>query len=264
MISNLNKDMHRLCLLSGLSYATNRPCPLSIVHPPSSDTIHVAGRFHSILTYDRRTFPKIECTNHTSANLCSLALSSSLGANDLIACGEYKSKGSLEIYRLPQSSIARAPVSMVINRLTASSSKLLSVASHGTRIVYSDGDGMLKWVEKDGTTNVRRWNVNQFVERKSHRGVFGSPEQDDGNVIRKILPLHEGSRSELAIWDGERIGIVGYGSKPRLGPWREEQDLDDRGKEEREMEDLYSERMRMALERQGDEVRFTRSFGLGI
>ena len=262
---NLGYDFHRL--LSGdqpmLSDLMNHPCPLSILHPPSSNVVHVAGRFPSILTYDRRTFPKIESTIHSSASLCSLAFSPSHDVNDLVACGEYKSKGSLEIYRIPHSLESQAPVSNIINRTSASSSKLLSVATHGTRLVFSDGDGMLKWVEKDGRTLVRRWNINQFSGRASPRGVFGGVGDGDEDVARKILPLHEESRSELAIWTGEKIGIVGFGKKQRFSPWQEE-DQGDEGKEQREMEGLYREEMRRALERQADEVQFTRYLGLGI
>jgi len=239
------------------------PCLLSILHLPSSNALHVAGRCPSILSYDRRTFPKLASTTHSSANLCCLTSSSSHEGNELVACGEYKSKGSLEIYRLPNSSESRAPVAKTINRTSASSSKLLSVAAHGTRLVFGDGDGMLKWVENDGSTLVRRWNINRSYERDSHRGVFGGIDDGEDNVARKILPLHGDSRSELAIWTGEKIGIVGFGKKPRFGPWRDE-DVDDDGREEREMEGLYGERMRRALERQADEVRFTRYLGFGI
>src|ERR1035438_8772484 len=36
------------------------------------------------------------------------------------------------------------------NRQTSSNSKLLSVSNHGTRIVFSDGGGNIKWVEGNG------------------------------------------------------------------------------------------------------------------
>lgn len=239
------------------------PCPLSILHLPSSNALHVAGRCPSILSYDRRTFPKLASTTHSSANLCCLTSSPSHEGNELIACGEYKSKGSLEIYRIPNSSEPRAPIAKTINRTSASSSKLLSVAAHGTRLVFSDGDGMLKWVENDGNTLVRRWNINSLHERGSHRGVFGGIDDGEENVARKILPLNGDSRSELAIWTGEKIGIVGFGKRARFGPWGDEE-WDEEGREEREMEGLYGERMRRALERQADEVRFTRYLGFAF
>ena len=262
--TNSKSEFHRL--ISGdhpiLVNSTHNACALSIIHPPLSNSIHIAGRFPSILSYDRRSFPKIESTIHSSASLCSLALSPSFETNDLVACGEYKSKGSLEIYSIPHNSETLTPVSNVINRTSASRSKLLSVATHGTRLVYSDGDGMLKWVEKDGSTLVRRWNINHYHEREAPRGLFGGVRGDDDDVARKILPLHEGSQSELAIWTGERIGIVGFRKNPRFGPSQDKEDQDEEGREEREMEGLYGDRMRIALERQADEVRFTRFLGL--
>lgn len=259
---NPKNEFHRL--LSGdhpmLPSLSNNPCPLSIVHLSSSNSIHVAGRFPSILSYDRRTFPKIKSTIHSSASLCGLTSSPSIDTNDIVACGEYKSKGSLEIYGIPRTAESLSPVSSVINRTSASRSKLLSVATHGTRLVFSDGDGMLKWVEKDGSTLVRKWNINQFSQHDSVMGVFGGVSDDDSGVARKILPLHEESQSELAIWTGEKIGIVGFRKNPRFGPWRE----DDESMKEKELEGLYGERMRMALERQADEVRFTRWLGLDV
>lgn len=238
------------------------PYPLSILHLPSSNALHVAGRCPSIFSYDRRTFPKLASTTHSSASLCCLTSSPSHESNEFIACGEYKSKGSLEIYRIPNSSDSRAPAAKTINRTSASSSKLLSVAAHGTRLVFSDANGMLKWVENDGSTLVRRWNINRLHQSASHRGVFGGIDDGEDNVARKILPLHAGSRSELAIWTGEKIGIVGFRKNPRFGPWQD-QDQDNEGREERELEGLYGERMRRALERQADEVRFTRYLGFG-
>jgi hypothetical protein len=170
-----------------------QPGPLSILHMPSSagewdgnGDIYVAGRFPSILEYDRRIFPKLSGTIHSGARLCSLAslpypfasLEKDLArrgelsveqlleaktrpGKTLIACGEYNSKGSLEMYGLSASrtissdSAAGSLHNAVMkNRQTSSSSKLLSVASHGTRIVVSDGGGNLRWLERDGFTEV--------------------------------------------------------------------------------------------------------------
>lgn len=57
-----------------------QPGPLSILHLPSngndwngSGEIYVAGRFPSILAYDRRFFPKLRGTIHSGARLCSMA-----------------------------------------------------------------------------------------------------------------------------------------------------------------------------------------------
>lgn len=236
--------------------------PLSVVHLDSSQTIHVAGRFPSILTYDRRSFPKVRSTIHSGARLSSLISKSSLGTDVLTACGEYNGKGSLEIYKSPASEGFSPQVSSYQNRTSAASSKLLSVAFHGTRIVFCDGDGMLKWVEKDGSTPVRRWNINSSLERRAPRGLFGRPsEAGESEVARKIMPLNESSKSELAIWTGEKIGIVGFRKKPRFGPrGAKEEDEDVRSR--KEVAEVYEGRMRRALERQADEVRFLRGLGL--
>lgn len=58
----------------------HHPGPLSILHLPSSGSewdgngdIYVAGRFPSILNYDRRYFPRLRGTIHSGARLCSMA-----------------------------------------------------------------------------------------------------------------------------------------------------------------------------------------------
>ena len=259
---NGSTDFHRL--LSGdpaeLAAPLAHICPLSILHLPFSDSIKVAGRFPVILTYERRMFPKLSGTSYSGAKISSLACFSSSERNDLVACGEYNGKGSLELYATRHSSEYRfARETSFFNRTSASSSKLLSVATHGRCIVFSDGDGMLKWVERDGRTSVRRWNINTCGERERARGIFAAPsEAVSGHVARKIMPLHDGPRSELAVWTGEKIGIVGFRKHPRFGPWQDEME-DEQGKEEREMQ----ERMRRALERQANEARIVRSLGLG-
>jgi len=220
----------------------------------------------------------------------------------LVAAGEYNGKGSLELYGLhPPASFSSssddhhdhhvsapsaphddAP-STLKNRVSASSSKLLSIAPHGTRIVFADGDGALKWVERDGLTSVRGWNINGSGYRRRGRvgpgrvgGLFGASSGDGGgggDVARKILTTGAsagslegvsgaGGREELLIWTGERVGMLRYGEKSDLGFSAEE--LEERldglvGREER----IYGMTMRRALERQADEVRFVRGLGLG-
>ena len=259
-------DFHRLFSNESATHAPLIQSPLSIVHLHSSQTIHVAGRFPSILTFDRRTFPRLHSTIHSGAHLSSLTSTSSSEANTLIACGEYKGKGSLELYHHPASESASSPTSSYQNRTSAASSKILSVASHGNRIVFCDGDGMLKWVENDGSTLVRRWNLNSFSQHETPRGLFGGPSEAAGesDVARKILPMNESSKSELAVWTGEKIGIVGFRKKPRFGPWDEEvEEEDEDARSRKESEGVYEGRMRRALERQADEVRFVRGLGFG-
>jgi hypothetical protein len=265
------------------SYAQLEPAPLSILHQ-TDNSIMVAGRFPSILNYDRRYFPRLEYAIHSSARLSALAYlpfsprgikystSTGEGRGTLISCGEYNGRGSLELYSVPHSisSMAAAPLSNNIaglsdtwdsdnttttpsdlsstpnsnldqpsiysykNRQSISSAKLLSVATQGTRIVFSDANGSLKWMERDGKTVARRWNINSY--QASFAGAEGG---DDGfestafsnpfststsravhrfeagihgeEVVRKIIPTGAGEADDLLVWTGERVGLVGLG-----------------------------------------------------
>lgn len=291
-------------------YAHLNSGPLSILHMPSSGDewdgngeIYVAGRFPSILNYDRRYFPKLRGSIHSGARLCcmsslpypfasmekDLARRGELSIQQvedaktrpgktLIACGEYNSKGSLEMYGLSPtpflSTISSNPSagslqnSVMKNRQTSSNSKLLSVSSHGTRIVVSDGGGNLKWLERDGFTEARRWNISHdSVEAPS--GIFGN--EDSGDIVIKLANTHNGrtertvNEDDLVMWTGEKIGILSFSSKPGFSA----EEFEERGpqtpeeaqKESDERE--YSQKMRMALESNADEVRFMRGLGLG-
>jgi hypothetical protein len=285
----------------------SQPGPLSILHLPqpgneslASQDIYVAGRFSNILHYDRRKFPSIMGSIHSGARLCSLAslphpfspLNSELrrkgllsleqverskmdtGGSTLIACGEYNTKGSLEMYGLSRPSAANPSVpgglqdSAFKNRQTSSPSKLLSVVNHGTRIAFSDGSGCVNWFERDGFTEVRRWRIGHS-ERPQATSLFASmPGSDD--MARKLIPTRVGPGSErvnandLLFWTGEKLGLVSFQSKPGLSA----EDYEDRtvsaeaAEQDRE-ERAYAEKMRQALERQADDVRFVRNLGLG-
>lgn len=240
-----------------------QPGPLSVLHP-AQNTILVAGRFPSILSYDRR-FLRLQGAVHSGGGLCSLAtIPARRQCQKVVACGEYKGRGSLELYDLGPEGLATT----YRNRQSAASSKLLSVASHGTRIVYADAGGMVKWVERDVRTEVRRWNINAYLaESRSHSrsqveegGIFAS-STGENEVVRKILPTG-GTFIEDAVlvWTGERIGCLSLGSGDE-----DEEDIvpgnqveDERLRKERE----YSTTMRRALERQADEVRRMGGFGL--
>ncbi len=276
----------------------NQPGPLSIAHVPSSTGrtsdsdghICVAGRFPSILTYNRRMFPRLSSTIHSGSRLASLTSlpypllcptdntpSHPQTMHTLIACGEYNGKGSLELFPFsttsqrsppihPTSLSFKTPAEPAVpykNRTSASSSKLLSVIPHGTRIVFSDSDGGLKWVERDGHTLVRRWNLNAYnastvsAPDPAASQMFAS--HDGGSVARKILPLGswEEPKGELAVWTGERIGILGFRPKPRF-EWEWDQ-AEVVGTEETEFRTM----MRRALERDADNARIVRGLGLG-
>ena len=269
-------DFHRLS--SGdtpqIDYATLfHPSPLSILHVnPSS--IYVAGRFPSILAYDRRYFPKLTSTIHSGARLCSIASLPTPENPTLVAAGEYNGKGSLEFYPLDSASNASSNDMIpepTRNRTSASRSKLLSLTPHGTRLLFSDSDGKLKWVERDGSTLVRQWNINTFdtsvSDSESARSGIFRADPNEGDVARKLLPVGAGAKSEVCIWTGEKIGLLGFRDKPRFSFGVDEKDWtclpdgssDGESSDERD----YGRMMRMALSRQADEVRFVRGLGLG-
>ncbi|KAI0533815.1 hypothetical protein GGR58DRAFT_516615 [Xylaria digitata] len=263
-----------------------------------SDDIFVAGRFTSVLHYDRRKFPSIKGSLHSGGRLCSLTSlpypfssidsdlrrrlelteeqvtksKSTAGGRTLIVCGEYNTKGSLEIYGLSSKfedgeSIRISYNSTTKNRQTASSSKLLSVINHGNRIVFSDGQGYLKWMERDGFTEVRRHKIGK-VEKATHRSLFGAmPGSDD--IARKLLSTRTNAAQnscnddDILFWTGETLGLVSFTSKSGFSPG----DFVENTKTPEEVaaeeeERVYSERIRLALERQADEVRFVQNLGM--
>ncbi|EAW06941.1 uncharacterized protein ACLA_086400 [Aspergillus clavatus NRRL 1] len=235
-----------------------QPGPLSLLHPPAPhvNTILLAGRFPSILQYDRRFFPRLQSTVHSGGRLCGLASipaphfpvfsgTTYPQSHKVVACGEYKGRGSLELYDLTpspsDSDNGPSGLSSKLNRVyqnrqSAARSKVLSVESHGTRIVYSDAEGNIKWVERDGRVDVRRFNLNTYQQhtrlQKNSQPHTGLPdgvnrnEEDDddepsglwgngsrsqiGNeVARKILPTGGNlTGDELLVWTGERIGRI--------------------------------------------------------
>ncbi|PSR87436.1 hypothetical protein BD289DRAFT_367123 [Coniella lustricola] len=282
------------------------PSPLSILHMrrPGADTdttdeIAVAGRFPSILIYDRRMFPSIKGSIHSGARLSSLsstpgpfsALDSELrrdgqlsleqietskrtpaGGRTLLAFGEYKTKGSLEMYGLqtsvsqPASGAGGLSHSVFKNRQSSSDSKILFGTTQGTRLVFSDGSGLIKWFERDGCTEVRRQRVGH-CEPVQGPSIFASmPGADD--IARKLLPTQEHTgasvnSNDLLFWTGENIGLISFTSSDTFGP----QDFEEEAKSAAELlrereERVHSENMRRALQRQADEVRFVRDLGL--
>lgn len=287
-------------------YAQIEPGPLSIVHQ-GQDNIFISGRFPSILSYDRRYFPRLQYVIHSGARLSALATIpyAPCRATDntafeatLLACGEYNGIGSLELYSLPHvkqsvgdvSSISRPQNDFSVteteslpteacqalggdstepfsykNRQAASRAKLLSVAAQGTRIVFSDAEGGLKWVERDGYGLVRRWNVNNFEMQGNGAGIEGD------QVVRKIIPIappdsERGARGDgdLVVWTGEKVGVITT-QRPRnevdemTNAFQEtlggDNDDDEKAEE-------YARAMRRALERQADERRWMSRFNM--
>ena len=251
-------------------FASIEPLPLSIAH--LSDDIHVGGRFPSILTYDRRFFPHRMTSLYSGARISALATTSSQhdAKQTLVAAGEYKGKGSLELYPLSDGLASQPPLSAapMKNRASASRSKLLSVIPHGTRLLFSDLDGQMKWVERDGSTLVRRWNINNwsvYSSAEARVSVFNAGA-DEGDVARKLLAVDDGEKSDVLVWTGEKVGVMGYGTKSRITSEAIEDDRESsslNGALGETDERTYGRMMRRALERQADEVRFVRGLGLG-
>lgn len=250
-------------------FASIEPLPLSIAH--LSDDIHVGGRLPSILTYDRRFFPHKMTSLYSGARISALTMVSSLNdaEHTLVAAGEYNGKGSLELYPLSSGSVSQASLSALPmkNRASASSSKLLSVIPHGTRLLFSDLGGQVKWVERDGSTLVRHWNINNwsiYSSAEARTSIFNEGA-DEGDVARKLLAVDQGEKSDVLVWTGEKVGVMGYGTPNRHASHAKENgsgSTDLEGNLEDDEKD-YGRMMRRALERQANDVRFVRGLGLG-
>lgn len=279
----------------------SQPTPNSILHLPYSgsdelvsDDIYVSGRFSNILHYDRRKFPAIADSIWSGALINSMAAlpypfstidyevrqqgafsaaqvaeSKAKDGRTLIAGGGYKSKGSLEIYGLSSTSNSGGRTtrqnSLLKNRHTAAASTILSVANHGTKIVFSDGSGLLKWFERDGSTECRRLKIGHS-EAEGRSTLFGSmPAADD--VARKILSTQTNQETarpnndNILFWTGEKLGMVSFTTTPLYTELGFEPE-DPSPPEEMEARRNHSHQMRTALERSADEVRFMGGLGL--
>lgn len=301
----------------------SQPGALSIAHLPSNlgdgnGDIWVSGRFTSLLNFDRRYFPRLRGTVHSGARISSLSIlpqpfipnslrlglpysppsllreARETGGYTLITAGEYKGKGSLELYSLspcPTHAInssdtrtTRNNSACYQNRQTASASKLLSVATHGTRLVFSDGDGNLKWVERDASTPVRQFNINDAAKKAEPAARVqvrinpnpntGDGDGDgDGDIVQRIIPTSShGSRSSsgpgtLALWTGDgKLGLLSFGRSDLFAAdaFHDalEQQVGGEDVDARALEKEYGLEMRRALEMQAREVRWLRGYGL--
>lgn len=309
-------------LIGGLaSHATlPQPGPLSILHEESSNSIWVAGRFTSLLTYDARYFPRLLSTTFSGARIASLSLlphpyiprhlsllsnpnvsvsdhhaAKSASGSTIFAAGEYKGKGSLELY----STQSRAGDDGYRNRQTASASKLLAVARQGGKVVCSDGDGNLRWFERDGSSHIRTFNIQEAataaaaVTTSSSSFGMGRGGEDgglwrnsapgqEGDIVQKMINISAPSPpphtemgttrqdigdEKLLLWTGDgRLGILGFGHKAPIcgedgGEEEEGKSTIERAREDAERQ--YGMAMRRALKRQAEEVRFVRGLGMG-
>lgn len=280
----------------------SQPTPSSIIHLPRpgsedlvSDDIYVSGRFSNILHYDRRKFPLIagsiysgglinsmtalphpfstvdyEVRHQGDLNAAQVAESKLRDGRTLIAGGGYKAKGSLEIYGLSSTRHAEGrnmlQNSCLKNRHTAASSTILYIANHGTKIVFSDGNGHLKWFERDGITECRRVKIGHS-DADGKSTLFGSmPAADD--VARKIMSTrtkhgtNRPNNDNILFWTGEKLGMVSFTTSPLykeddFEPQDAQTSADQRARQE------YADRVRKALEQSADEVRFMGGLGVG-
>ena len=281
----------------------SQPTPISILHLPRpgshslvSDEIYISGRFSNILRYDRRKFPAIMGSIYSGALINSLAalpypfstvdnevrrhaefsaervhqMKANGAGVTVIAGGMYKSKGSLEIYGLGSAAHSAGSTTLqnstMKNRQTAASGSILSVTNHGTKIVFSDAAGLLKWFERDGSTECRRLKIGHS-DAEQPMSLFASmPASDD--LARKIISTQwkqnqdRTNNDNILFWTGDRLGMVSFTSEP-LFTARDIEGEKQVLSEEEQTKHLYSQRMRDALMRQADGVRFARSLGLG-
>jgi hypothetical protein len=153
--------------------------------------------------------------------------------------------------------------------------------------VFSDGDGNLKWVERDASTPVRQFNINDVNGQKgrsaSANNNRGNPVADtaNGDIVQRILPTTSPSllsppsnvstpelgTQNLAVWTGDgKLGMVTFGREDVFDEDTFEDALerqvDGEDADMRAMEKEYSLEMRKALEQQAREVRWLRGYGL--
>ncbi|KAK7540827.1 uncharacterized protein J3D65DRAFT_616631 [Phyllosticta citribraziliensis] len=171
-----------ICDLDLVSLSKSSVCqhkPLSILHLPLpgaaevSNSIWVAGRFPSLLRYDRRYFPKLAGNIYSGGDISSLTYLTNPFVDwdshtycdgtdtTIVAAGGYKGKGSLELYGVNAEcgcTLPRQP--STTNRNYSSIFRILSIATQGARLVGSDGNGNINWWYRDGRTKARTYNIN--------------------------------------------------------------------------------------------------------
>lgn len=132
----------------------------------------------------------------------------------------------------------------------------------------------MKWLERDGFTEARRWNIaHGSVE--APRGIFGTlgdsyMDSGSGDIVIKLANTRNGpdknvNEDDLVLWTGEKIGLLSFSSRPGFTA----DSFENTGKKtpeevRREIEErTYSETMGRALEANANEVRWMRGLGLG-
>ena len=133
----------------------------------------------------------------------------------------------------------------------------------------------MKWVERDGSTFVRKFNINDTAAPGGITNPAGL-EEGWGEIVQKILPTVSSSTSttpdlalqqdNLVIWTGDgRLGLVGFGGeafKEARQNELEEAAMEHEARQLRVKEREYGAEMRRALEHQARELRWLRGYGL--
>ncbi|KAK7523074.1 uncharacterized protein IWZ02DRAFT_377162 [Phyllosticta citriasiana] len=263
--------------------------PLSILHLPLpgaadvSNSIWVAGRFPSLLHYDRRYFPKLAGNIYSGGNLCSLTYLTTpfvywdshtyVDGTDttIVAAGDYKGKGSLELYGVNAESgctLSKQPSST--NRNYSSIFRILSIATQGGRLVGTDGNGNINWWYRDGKTKARTYNINDPLRNGASSSQDHPRETDIAWNIKSSIapgPMATEPRSineeDLIIQtDNGRIGLVSFGEANALEPeWHEAAENAEEIEHHRQ-EKMYGGMMRQALEEHTRELNWMRGLGM--
>jgi hypothetical protein len=118
---------------------------------------------------------------------------------------------------------------------------------------------------------VRRHRIGPSEDINEAEPSLFVRDREDSELARKILPTQTASGSDrpnhddVIFWTGEKLGLVSFSAKSAFtADDFEAKDVKSAADLEAEaQEKLHSNVMRRALERHADDVRLTRSLGLG-
>ena len=185
------------------------------------------------------------------------------------------------------------------DRLATEGHEVVAPSGAFTAIVVADGEGNVKWVERDASTPVRQFNINESVSASASGrdrtspctfGITPGMEEGGGDMVQRILPTLNPSLlfpspyapsttppssdsdphpPNLILWttDGN-LGLLGFGRETTplfdadvFQDALEQQVTGDEA-DRRAAEREYGIEMRRALELQAREVRWLRGYGL--
>lgn len=216
--------------------------------------------------------------------------------HSILAVGMHRGGAGLAIHALGNDDAGDAGIGVATTFRRAPGggfARALAGAPHGARVVFADSAGWLRWVERDGATGVRAWNVNSGSQSSGpvarhvaggggggvvpgggddEGGVAGlvrlrPPTDDDDDFVTRILPVGRAGAQDvgadaaglvLTTQEG-RVGLLSFGGRGRR--WRspavrESTPEEEDARAEMEEQTLYERRMRFALAAQANEVNF--------